>query len=87
MPPAEGEDALRRLTVLCITVILLLCALSAAAAEDAKAITEGITFSANAKSRNYGDMQDDDFSTYFPLNDKKGWLEVHTGEPVYGICL
>lgn len=78
---------MRRLTVLCITVILLLCALSAAAAEDAKAITEGITFSANAKSRNYGDMQDDDFSTYFPLNDKKGWLEVHTGEPVYGICL
>ena len=32
-------------------------------------------------------MLDDDFGTYFPLKDKKGWLEVHSEEPVYGIYL
>ena len=51
----------------------------------AEEIKTGITFTANGKSDNYGDMQDDDFKSYYPLKEKKGWLEVHSEKQVYGI--
>ena len=38
-------------------------------------IKSGVSFEANGRSENFGDMQDDDFRTYFPLKDKKGWLQ------------
>ena len=52
---------------------------------EAPEIRSGITFSANGKSENFEDMQDDDFRTYFPLKEKKGWLEIQSEKPVYGI--
>lgn len=67
-------------------VLLLLIAVCATA-EEAKEIKTGIIFEANGKSKDFEKMQDDDFKTYYPLKDKKGWLEVHTEEPVYGIYL
>ena len=54
---------------------------------EAEEIKTGIVFSANGRSRNFDEMQDDDFATYFALKDKAGWLEVHSEQPVYGICL
>ena len=57
------------------------------ASREAAEIKSGISFSANGRSENYEDMQDDDFRTYFPLKDKKGWLEVQTEEPVRGIYI
>lgn len=48
-------------------------------------IRDGISFSGNGRSENFADMQDDDFGTYFPLKDKKGWLEVCSEKPVYGV--
>lgn len=77
---------MKKLFTACL-IALLLCALSCACAEEAKEITEGITFEANARSVEFANMRDDDFSTYFPLKDKKGYLEVHSEEPVYGIYL
>ena len=66
---------------------ILLCLCAFATAEEAAEITEGITFESNGKNKEYENMRDDDFRTYFPLKEKKGWLEVHTEEPVYGVYL
>ena len=83
----------------CLIGFLMICICAFAGAEaageteavtakqTAKEITTGITFSGNGKSDNYQDMQDDNFHTYYPLKDKKGWLEVHSEEPVCGIYL
>ena len=77
---------MKKLLTACL-VILLACVLSCALADEAKEISEGITYESNAKSDEFANMRDDDFSTYFPLKDKKGYLEVHSEEPVYGIYL
>ena len=60
---------------------------SAETSGTAALIKSGVSFEANGRSENFGDMQDDDFRTYFPLKDKKGWLEVHSEKPVYGVYL
>ena len=68
-------------------VLLVLCFCIYAGAEEAKEIKTGITFSGNGRSEDFSYMQDDDFKTYYPLKEKKGWLEVQTDEPVYGVYL
>ena len=78
---------MKRIWICILAVAALICLVQAAGAEEARQITEGITFEANGKSKNFEDMLDDGFRTYFPLKDKKGWLEVHSKEPVYGIYL
>ena len=64
---------------------LMLCVFICAGADEAKEIKTGITFSGNGKSEDFPYMQDDNFKTYYPLKEKKGWLEVHSKEPVHGI--
>ena len=66
---------------------LMLCVFICAGADEAKEIKTGITFSGNGKSEDFPYMQDDNFKTYYPLKEKKGWLEVHSEQPVYGIYL
>ena len=61
--------------------------MTAAGAEEAAEISTGITFNANGKSDNFGDMQDDDFRTYYPMKEKNGWLEIHSEEPVRGVYI
>ena len=68
-------------------LILALLAYSCASAKEAVKIKTGVTFSSNAISDKFSDMQDNNFGTYFPMREKKGWLEVHSEEPVYGIYL
>ena len=68
-----------------ILILILYCA--GAAAEEAHQITSGVTFDSNAVSKDFDLMLDDDFGTYFPLKDKKGWLEIHSEEAVYGIYI
>ena len=68
-------------------LILVLLAYSYASAKEAVKIKTGVTFSSNAISDKFSDMQDNNFGTYFPMREKKGWLKVHSEEPVYGIYL
>ena len=56
---------MKKLLTACL-VILLACVLSFALADEAKEITEGITYESNAKSDEFANMRDDDFNTYFP---------------------
>ena len=96
---AEGANGLKRILAGCLTGLLLLFSWVFASSESADIadaetanrtaaeIRTGITFSGNGKSENFQDMQDDDFGTYYPLKDKKGWLEVHCEEEIYGIYL
>lgn len=71
-----------------VFALLLLMALPLfAAAEEAKEIVTGVTFETNGKSKEFENMRDDDFSTYFPLKEKKGWVEIHAGEPVGGVSV
>lgn len=81
---------MRKILTGCIVLILLICASGFAGAEEkkeAEEIKSGITFASNARNQDYRNMQDDDFATYFPLKDQKGWLEVRSEEPVWGIYL
>ena len=78
---------LKKGIAVCLLLLLVLLAAVAAEAGEASEIREGITFESNGKSKNHEDMLDDDFGTYFPLKDSKGWLEVYSEEPVYGIYL
>lgn len=96
---AEGANGLKRILAGCLTGLLMLFSWVFASSESADIadaetanrtaaeIRTGITFSGNGKSQNFQDMQDDDFGTYYPLKDKKGWLEVHCEEEIYGIYL
>ena len=74
-----------------ILLMLLLALLMAVPAlsegTEAKELTAGCVFSSNAKSKEYTLMTDRNFSTYYPLNEKKGWLEVKAEEPIYGISV
>ena len=79
---------MKKRTTLIVLLFLLVCICACAGAEEAeeaKEIKTGIEFSANGKSSNFEDMQDDDFRTYFPLKEKKGWLEIHSETPVGGV--
>lgn len=58
-----------------------------AGAEEAKAITSGLSFETNGKNTEYELMQDDDLGTYFPLKEKKGWVEIRSEEPVAGVSV
>ena len=72
---------MRKILTGCIVLILLICVLGFAGAEEkkeAEEIKSGITFASNARNQDYRNMQDDDFATYFPLKDQKGWLEVRS---------
>ena len=78
----------KKLAGFLFTILLICCIYVCAGAEETKEVTEikaGVEFSANGKSTNFEDMRDDDFRTYFPLKEKKGWLEVHRETPVYGV--
>ena len=68
-------------------VLLLVFACALTEAEEARQITSGVSFFSNAKSRDYDYMLDDDFSTYYPLKEQKGWLEIRSEEPVFGVYL
>ena len=83
--PAEGAARLRKILTGCIIVLLMLCVFVHAGADEAKEIKTGITFSGNGKSEDFPFIQDDNFKTYYPLKEKKGWLEVRSEQPVYGI--
>lgn len=85
--PAEGAARLRKVLTGCMIVFLMLCIFIYAGADEAKEIKTGITFSGNGKSEDFPLMQDDNFKTYYPLKEKKGWLEVRSEEPVHGIYL
>ena len=78
---------MKRILIILLTVSALICLLSAASAEEAALITEGITFEANSRSQDFDLMFDDDFRTYYPMREKKGWLEIHSEVPVYGVYL
>ena len=75
----------KKLTGFLLFMLIICCIYMYAAAEEAKEIKTGIEFTANGKSSNFEDMQDDDFRTYFPLKEKKGWLEIHSETPVGGV--
>ena len=75
----------KKLTGILFAVLLICSIYVCAGAEEAKEIKTGVEFSANGKSSNFEDMQDDDFRTYFPLKEKKGWLEIHSETPVNGV--
>lgn len=76
---------MKKTLLFCISLIVLLALVSFAAAEEAKEITEGITFEANGRNKDFDLMHDDVFKTYFPFKEKTGWLEIHSEEPVYGV--
>lgn len=76
---------MKKALLFCTVLIVLLGIISLAAAEEAKEITEGITFEANGRNKDFELMHDDVFKTYFPFKEKTGWLEIHSEEPVYGV--
>ena len=86
---------LKKILAGCLAAVLLFCLAAFAFGEDGENETEpsgtaaeiktGLSFSANGRSQNFGDMLDDDFGTYIPLKEEEGWLEVHSEKPVYGV--
>ena len=51
----------KKLTGFLLFMLIICCIYMYAAAEEAKEIKTGIEFTANGKSSNFEDMQDDDF--------------------------
>lgn len=78
---------MKRIIFILAAMIVFLGVISFAAAEEAKEITEGITFETNGRNRDFDLMHDDVFKTYFPFKEKTGWLEIHSEEPIYGIYI
>ena len=71
----------------CFAVLLALMIPAFAASEEAKEIHTDVTFETNGKAKEYDEMRDDDFGTYFPLKEKKGWVEIHSEEPISGVSV
>ena len=78
---------MKRMMLVLLAAAVLLCLASFACAEEAQVITDGITFEANSRSKDFDLMSDDDFKTYYPMKGKNGWLEIHSEKPVYGVYL
>ena len=67
--------------------LLLLLVPVLAGAETAPEIKTGVTFEANGKSKEFAEMRDDDFGTYFPLKEKNGWVEIRSEEEIHGVSV
>lgn len=66
---------------------MLFCLVTSACSEEAKEITDGITFETNGRNRDFDLMHDDVFKTYFPFKEKTGWLEIHSEKPIHGVYI
>ena len=74
---------------LLLLALLALCLLLVcpAEAEEAKELTAECVFTSNARGKDFSLMTDRNFSTYYSLNDKKGWLDVESSVPIHGISI
>ena len=71
----------------CLAAFLLFVIPAFALGETAKEITTGVSFETNGKSKEYEEMRDGQLKTYFPLKEKKGWVEIRSEEAVYGVSV
>lgn len=76
---------MKHLLICCAAVLMVFVLSAAASAEEAKEITTGVTFETNGKSKDFEEMRDGEFKTYFPLKEKNGWFDTHSEEAVYGV--
>ncbi len=80
----------RRLLCTVAAMLLMLSGQGAAAGEEAPEITARCAFAMNGKESKQNQlswMTDGEVATYFALNQKKGYLEIRSGEPIYGISV
>ena len=70
-----------------IIILLAFLLLLPAGAEDAPELTAECVFTSNAKTQDFSLMTDRNFSTYYPLNDKKGWLVIESETPICGVSV
>ncbi len=57
------------------------------AAEEAEELTVRCVFTSNAKTKDFSSLTDGNLGTWYPMNDKKGWLEVEAPSPVGGVSV
>ncbi len=83
--------------ILCLFILILCISLAGCSAAEApevsaeaEEITSACSFTAAAKESKanaFSLMTDKDVSTYFALKEKKGWLEVESQEPIWGVSV